>query len=212
MPLFSSSFRSPAVHAMAIRALSALVMLVSAGYIAAALWRNFSALGELALSWRVLGWLGGAALACALSNLFLNGAWGVLLRSFVRDGATAARILAVYGVAQVGKYVPGNFLHYVGRQVLGRRFGWSQSGMALASFGETVTISAVALTVAAVMGGSAAQGLWLFVPAGSGILLAAVAAAACAALATAMLTLLLPASTPGSSWYWGVFSQEFSKH
>jgi glycosyltransferase 2 family protein len=49
----------------------------------------------------------------------------------------------VYGRTQIAKYLPGNFFHFVGRQVLGRRLGHPHGALALASLGETASLLVV---------------------------------------------------------------------
>ncbi len=72
-------------------------------------------------------------------------AWIALLRSF---GVHAAPLstAGAYLAAQVGKYLPGNVGHYVGRVVLGTRVGLPASTVALAmtvEFGLLIAIAAL---------------------------------------------------------------------
>lgn len=72
-------------------------------------------------------------------------AWIALLRSF---GVHAAPLSTsgAYLAAQVGKYLPGNVGHYVGRVVLGTRVGLPASTVALAmtvEFGLLIAIAAL---------------------------------------------------------------------
>ena len=50
--------------------------------------------------------------------------------------ATAGEGLIVWGQANLAKYLPGNVLHFAGRQVLGARHGWPQGKIAAASLLE----------------------------------------------------------------------------
>jgi uncharacterized membrane protein YbhN (UPF0104 family) len=72
-------------------------------------------------------------------------AWIALLRSF-GVGAAPLSTSGAYLAAQVGKYLPGNVGHYVGRVVLGTRVGLPASTVALAmtvEFGLLIAIAAL---------------------------------------------------------------------
>lgn|GEM_PF-787031 len=68
--------------------------------------------------------------------------------------ATAGEGLVVWGQANLAKYLPGNVLHFAGRQLLGARCGWPQSRIAAASLLEVALfvllpagLAALALTL-----------------------------------------------------------------
>ena len=50
--------------------------------------------------------------------------------------ATASEGLMVWGKANLAKYLPGNVMHFAGRQLLAARCGWPQAGTAAASLLE----------------------------------------------------------------------------
>jgi glycosyltransferase 2 family protein len=50
--------------------------------------------------------------------------------------ASPGEALVIWGKANVAKYLPGNVLHFAGRQILGARFGWPQASIAAASLLE----------------------------------------------------------------------------
>jgi glycosyltransferase 2 family protein len=50
--------------------------------------------------------------------------------------ATPIEGLAIWGKANMAKYLPGNVLHFAGRQVIGARYGWPQGSIATASLLE----------------------------------------------------------------------------
>lgn len=89
--------------------------------------------------------LGLALIPMTLAYVAAALAWIALLRSF---GVHAAPLSTsgAYLAAQVGKYLPGNVGHYVGRVVLGTRVGLPASTVALAmtvEFGLLVAIAAL---------------------------------------------------------------------
>jgi uncharacterized membrane protein YbhN (UPF0104 family) len=85
-------------------------------------------------------------------------AWVVLLRSF---GVRAAMLsgAGTYLAAQVGKYLPGNVGHYVGRVVLGVRVGHPASTVTLAMTVEFALLLVIAALLSLPMLGLAAARL-----------------------------------------------------
>jgi glycosyltransferase 2 family protein len=74
-----------------------------------------------------------AALLAGLTVGFVH-----LVHASGHRAATVKEGLAVWGKANMAKYLPGNVLHFAGRQLLGGRFGWPQGGIAAASLLEIV--------------------------------------------------------------------------
>ncbi len=72
-----------------------------------------------------------AALLAGLTVGFVQ-----LVHASGHRAATVKEGLAVWGKANMAKYLPGNVLHFAGRQLIGRRFGWPQGGIAAASLLE----------------------------------------------------------------------------
>jgi uncharacterized membrane protein YbhN (UPF0104 family) len=61
-----------------------------------------------------------------------------LLISSVTGPILFKQAVTVWGKANLAKYLPGNFFHFAGRQLLGARYSWPQAGIALASALEIV--------------------------------------------------------------------------
>lgn len=74
----------------------------------------------------------GLSLTYCISNAFLARAWWHILR-FKHIEAPWGTALQIYGLSQLGKYIPGNFLHLAGRQSLGLTSGFPGSALALSS-------------------------------------------------------------------------------
>jgi hypothetical protein len=87
--------------------------------------------------------IAGGALLYGMAGFLLSSAWYQLLGAG-NAGASIRSHHAVYGRTQIAKYVPGNVFHLVGRQVMGRRLGHSQTRLALASLLEVVLLVLVA--------------------------------------------------------------------
>lgn len=88
------------------------------------------------------GWAGISVLSAmyGLSNLLLAFAWWHILRSL---GATTSRQQAVriYGISQLAKYVPGNVMHFAGRQGLGLAVNLAGRVLAKSVFWEIGSLS-----------------------------------------------------------------------
>ena len=70
----------------------------------------------------------------------LSTAWRHLLRWSGEKDVCWHESRRVYARTQLGKYVPGNVLQFVGRQVAGRRVGWSHLGLAVSSMFELLSL------------------------------------------------------------------------
>lgn len=98
-------------------------------------------------------WIG-IAKGCAVyavSVLLLGLAWFALLRTFGANGISAARTVAIYGVSQFGKYLPGSVFQYLGRHAMLRAHGVSHRLLVLCAFMEAAMLVAAALIFAAPM-------------------------------------------------------------
>jgi glycosyltransferase 2 family protein len=83
------------------------------------------------------------ALVYGTAGLLLSSAWCQLIGPGLSTASARAHH-AVYGRTQIAKYLPGNLFHLVGRQVMGRRLGYGQARLALASLLEAVLLMLIA--------------------------------------------------------------------
>jgi len=114
-----------------IKGLGFLLSLVAVGFVATRFvqyWEELELSGLGAIDWIALAGLG---LVYALISVFLGLAWWKMLlhlkpESEVDDDAVISPFWAVYayGYSQIGKYLPGNVLHFAGRHVLGMAAGY----------------------------------------------------------------------------------------
>jgi uncharacterized membrane protein YbhN (UPF0104 family) len=78
------------------------------------------------------------ALVLQIGSALLDAwSWGWFLRAF-KVPTTMRQSLAIFGVAQFAKYLPGNVMQHVGRVVLARRAGWHTERVALSILIENV--------------------------------------------------------------------------
>lgn len=59
-----------------------------------------------------------------------------LIQASGHRSATPGEGVVVWGKANIAKYLPGNVLHFAGRQMIGARLGWPQGSIATASLLE----------------------------------------------------------------------------
>ncbi len=59
--------------------------------------------------------------------------FAALVQSTGYPMATAQEGIALWGRANIAKYLPGNVMHFAGRQLLAKRFNWPQAGTSSAS-------------------------------------------------------------------------------
>jgi hypothetical protein len=119
-----------------------LLVALAAAYLGKVLFDASDRIGQLLDA----GALAGIAIATgiytsALSLIVVS--WGLLLMGVSDVRPRWRAVLEVYGRSQIGKYLPGNVLHYVGRQMLARQHGWSQRSVAAASALEVALQAAV---------------------------------------------------------------------
>jgi hypothetical protein len=120
-----------------------LVVALALAFLGHELWRSSpwalagARASELALA------VGMGALVYGVAGFLLADAWRHLLGPGPAE-ADPWRHRALYGRTQIAKYLPGNCLHFVGRQVLGRRLGHSHGTLALASAAEVASLLVVA--------------------------------------------------------------------
>ena len=76
-----------------------------------------------------------------ISSVFLSG-WGFkLILEFLHGSKLGTQqVLKVYAKANVGKYLPGNVMHYAGRNLLGSQLGWKHSDIIISSVLEIMLV------------------------------------------------------------------------
>jgi hypothetical protein len=100
------------------------------------------------IRWSVAGviGLGGAILLSAVPNVVAALGMPILLRA---EGVsvTLGESFAIVGRSQLGKYLPGNVFHYLGRVALGVRRGIPAPRLSLAVGAETALTGVVAIAI-----------------------------------------------------------------
>lgn len=95
-------------------------------------------------------------LACAVgvllkaATVFLSaGAWCLWLEFFAGRRCCRREAIRVYAKANIGKYLPGNVMHYVERNLFAAKLGLSQKQLAAASACEVISLVLAALFMGA---------------------------------------------------------------
>jgi len=63
-------------------------------------------------------------------------AWNLILEFLHGDKIPYETAIQVYGKSNIAKYLPGNVLHYAGRNLMGARLGWNHSDIIMSSILE----------------------------------------------------------------------------
>ncbi|MDP8566366.1 lysylphosphatidylglycerol synthase domain-containing protein [Methylophilus aquaticus] len=80
-------------------------------------------------------WLGGLSVCHALILNLLGLGWHDNLRH-LQQTLSRQQALVIYGISQIGKYLPGNVLHFAGRQWLAQRWQLQQGKVLQATLNE----------------------------------------------------------------------------
>ncbi|GHU52259.1 hypothetical protein AGMMS49975_07680 [Clostridia bacterium] len=82
--------------------------------------------------------------------------WVISMRYFSGKQIPFVDAFYVYAKSNLGKYLPGNVMHYANRQIFGTAIGLKQSEIALSSVSEIIYIIVATVVVSAAFGGRAA--------------------------------------------------------
>lgn len=86
-----------------------------------------------------------AGVACKTATVYLSAsAWCLWLEFFSGKRCPRRQTLGVYAKANIGKYLPGNVMHYVERGLFAGSLGLTQKQIAAASLLEAVSLAAAA--------------------------------------------------------------------
>ncbi len=186
------------------RWLGLAALLLSLAYFLRFAVRNAGALPRVNWNPAALAGLAGSILLYLVVVLLAGVIWLIFLRSVGEPGRPRVA-LAIFGVAQFGKYIPGNVAHLAGRVVLAVKAGFVRERVLAAMALEIAWAVLAGVSVAGsalLLSGTSGWGADLAAP--SVIALAGVAAAAlCVPFAGAILLRRLPervrSSIPGLS-------------
>ena len=121
------------------------ILLLSVVYLGQRFYTNF---GELISVGPTRSFYLALALVCAgygVSLLLLVVPLATVLAGLGVPKPTFRRVLDLHGHTNIAKYLPGNVFHWVGRQILAKKFGWSQISMGLASLVGITLITLAAI-------------------------------------------------------------------
>lgn len=138
---------------MKARLLGILALVVSLGYLGVVAVRHAASFPRVTWTSGVVAALAGATGLYLAMILAGSLAWFLLLRSSRPDTSLVA-VLTVCGLAQPGKYLPGNVGQYLGRALLARQQGVPLQDSALTIVFETAGLIVTAAAWAVVAGSS----------------------------------------------------------
>ena len=125
------------------RTLTTVIAIAACGYVAISLVEQYQALSGF--SWGTSQWLIlGASSLIWVAVLTLSGLnWAWILKGIGQENDRWSST-AIFGVSQLGKYLPGNFAHHLGRFVMARNAGMSLTSVSKSMFLEVALSFAVA--------------------------------------------------------------------
>lgn len=97
--------------------------------------------------------LGDVATSFVFYGLFItvmSASWRIILEFFSNKRIPLRIAFTVYAKANIAKYLPGNVMHFAGRNVLGHKFGWSHSDIAASSLLEVAFMEVTAFFLAGI--------------------------------------------------------------
>jgi len=83
------------------------------------------------------------ACICMLSNFILAFAWRSILEFLQKKSLPFGEIFKIYMKTFIARYIPGNIFHFVGRQLIGNKFGINHTVLAVSSVLESFLLLAV---------------------------------------------------------------------
>lgn len=102
--------------------------------------------------WRMAGIVFAAGVALKTATVFLSAsAWCLWLEFFAGKRCNRREALRVYAKANIGKYLPGNVMHYAGRNLFAGRLNLSQKQIAAATLSEIAGLVFAAFFMGAVL-------------------------------------------------------------
>lgn len=102
--------------------------------------------------WRAFVLVCAAGIALKVCTVFLSGsAWRIWLEFFAGKRCSHREALCVYAKANIGKYLPGNVMHYVERNLFADKLQMSQKRIAAASVAEVLTLVLAAFFIGTVL-------------------------------------------------------------
>ncbi|MEL7298040.1 MAG: hypothetical protein AAGJ86_10285 [Pseudomonadota bacterium] len=90
----------------------------------------------------------GCALAYAASLNLLGYGWAGLILTERNNALDRHALMGIFAATSLAKYLPGNVMHYAGRQWLASQRGATQTRIAAASVGEVIATLSAGLTAA----------------------------------------------------------------
>jgi len=90
--------------------------------------------------WVAIGYTAIAAVMFAVNVYISSFGWKLILEFLYGKKIAYAEIRDVYVRANVGKYLPGNVMHFAGRNMLGKKLGFSHIDMALSTIIEVIIL------------------------------------------------------------------------
>lgn len=116
-------------------------------FVAQRLKNYWQLLDQNVLSYQLVLLVAVLSILYGLNNVWLALAWKQILLG-LKTTVSNAWAIHVYGLSQIGKYIPGNIFHLAGRQALGMKAGIKATTLGKSSFWELAFIATAGLSFA----------------------------------------------------------------
>jgi uncharacterized membrane protein YbhN (UPF0104 family) len=87
-----------------------------------------------------IAYIGFWGIIYAILILLVSFSWRLIIEYLSGERVLGKEAFRVYAQANIAKYLPGNVMHFVGRNYLGSRLGWKHEDIAISSFLEIVFV------------------------------------------------------------------------
>ena len=138
------------------------VCALSVLFVLSTLWRTDFDFGQVE-NWRMFFTVCAAGIVLKAATVFLSaGAWCLWLEFFSGRRLERREALHVYAKANIGKYLPGNVMHYVERSLFAGKLDLSKKQAAAATLCEIASLVLAALFLGTVLAFSQVRDLILW--------------------------------------------------
>ncbi|MFN3234218.1 MAG: hypothetical protein ACE365_02235 [Gammaproteobacteria bacterium] len=129
--------------------IGALLFVLSILFVSHRIYVNFDELKGAGFSYNTLVVIFVFSFIYALSNFILSSNWRKLLLGFGQESPDRRVCFRIYAVSVLTKYIPGAIFQYASRQAMGKKYGFNQVSLIIASFFEFfgLVIAASFLTI-----------------------------------------------------------------
>ncbi len=135
-----------------INILGNIILIVCIGYLINAIYKQQIEWGKYIGDWKVIAGIV-VSLIILVGSIFFNAhIYGEILNKICKKNIDVNELRDVYITSNIGKYLPGNIMHFVGRNMIGIKYKIEQKKIVIATFSELLLIVTVSFLYVLVFG------------------------------------------------------------